>query len=177
MNTKTTLQHVKEFAIVALVGWSFFAAIMIWLFATQAHSGYEYQSYFSEKKEIRTSCEDNVISQDVPDGTVDNTELIKDLKQQLAVAQANHWMTIRKTIEVSSQKCTERVVEKPYCGNGKLDQSRENCDWGIECTASCTCATGYIRQGNGICIAEPRNEEKQPELMKTGASVKKKLRK
>lgn len=162
---------------------------IVTIYANEAKADYSYQSYFSQWKDIFTDCVNKVVKVTKQIWTIDNSSEINATEKEIArleellsrlqvkndALHLEHWQPIYWTEEISSQVCNERVIEKPYCGNGKLDQSLEQCDGGIECTASCTCAPWYIRQGNGICIAEPKNEEREIEMPRTGASVKKVL--
>lgn len=156
------------------------------VYANQARADYSYQSYFSQFKEVWTDCIDNVVYKDVQVGNVDNTAEIETSKKEIARLQdllsrlqtktdaliLDNGKPIYETREIASQVCTERVVELPYCWDWVVNGS-ETCDGTPNCSSSCRCKDWFILMTTNTCQAIPMSENKEPELMKTGASIKK----
>ncbi len=177
------LRAILILACIALV----FAIVTI--YANETRADYSYQSYFSQWKDIFTDCVNKVVKVTKQIWIIDNSaeinatekemarleELLSRLQVKNDALHLEHWQPIYWTEEIASQECTERVVEKPYCGDRMVNQSWEVCDWSTNCSSSCTCNPGYLLMSKNSCQAIPMSEEKQPELMKTGASVKKAL--
>ncbi len=164
---------------------------IVTIYANVAKADYSYQSYFSQWKDIFTDCVNKVVKVTKQIWTIDNSSEINATEKEIArleellsrlqvkndALHLEHWQPIYWTEEIASQECTERVVEKPYCGDGIVNQKSEQCDWSANCSSSCTCNVGYLLMSTNSCQAIPMSEEEQPELMRTGASVKKEIKK
>lgn len=160
---------------------------LVAVYANQARADYSYQSYFSQFKEVWTDCIDNVVYKDVQVGNVDNTAEIEASKKEIARLQdllsrlqtktdaliLDHGKPIYETREIASQVCTERTVIKPYCGDGIVN-NKEQCDGSPNCSYTCTCNPWFLLMSSNSCLAIPMSENKEPELMRTGADPKKK---
>ena len=160
---------------------------LVAVYANQAKADYSYQSFFSQYKEVRTDCIDNIVMKDIQVWTKDNTQEIRETDREIARLQEelsrlqvkkdalmlDHWKPIFETREIASQVCTERVIELPYCWDWVVNGS-ETCDWTINCSSICKCNDWFMLMTTNTCQAIPMSEEKEPELMKTGASIKKK---
>jgi hypothetical protein len=100
-------------------------------------------------------------------------ELLSRLQVETDSLMLTNWQPIYETREISSEVCTERTL---FCWDGIVNM-KESCDSSPNCSSSCTCNAGYLLMSTNSCQAIPMSEEKQPELMKTGASLKKTIKK
>lgn len=162
---------------------------LVTVYADQINAWYSYQSFYSEFKQVFTTCENNTVYWNVKVGTVDNTQTIQEKRKErerledlLSKVQTEedalilwHWEPIYENKAIwSTTECTDRIIG---CGDWKITW-KEQCENSLNCSnLTCTCNPWFILMNYNTCQAIPMSEEKEPELMRTGASIKKKFKK
>lgn len=178
--------------ILKMVLWvAVWVALMFLLFANFSEASYSYQSFYSQYKEVWTDCKDVVTkTMDIiwyKNHTIEISsinsekarlqELITKMDKRLDELKKEDWQPIYWEKETTKEVCTDRVIEHSYCWDGHLDKW-EQCEiWDANCNATCECKEWFMMINQWVCAWIPMSEDKQPELMKTGASYKKVLKK
>ena len=186
---KSNTRLVLEFLAIALVWGSFFTALILCAFLGNTKADYSYQSYFSEYKEIFTDCKTVTTTVQEVIGYTDNSIVISSLiteqarleallervNKEIAEKKATDNQPIMGSKDYSKDVCVERTVVKPYCWDWIVN-NKEQCDWQENCSNVCTCKEWYFMANPWVCAGIPMSEAKEIELPKTGASIKKKVK-